>query len=177
MLNPGMYGDAFMLLPIYAAAVLLGVVSGIVAIHVFTNAEGRLTVRSLLGIVALAAVVCCLVAARADFWHVTASFWAMAAVVMAFVDLLVVRLIDPWRATQRFSRWPVRRRVAWPIVGIAGSIAGVMAVLKLCFDIPDQIESLLSVAAELVVATVTLATLDLAGHLALVRWHRMRKYK
>ncbi len=174
---PGMYGEMFTLLPIYAAAVLLGLVSGIVAVQLFATGAGRLSLRTLMGIVALAALVSCVVAAKPEFWEATASFWAMAAVVMAVVDLSVVCLIDPWLATRRFSKWSVRSRIVWPTLGIAGSIAGVLAVLKLCFDTPLNTEYLPSFAAELVVTILILALLDLAAHLALIRWSRWRRIR
>jgi hypothetical protein len=177
MLNPGMYGEMFALLPIYAAAVLLGLVSGIVAVQLFVAGAGRVSLRTLMGIVALAALVSCLVAAKPEFWAATASFWAMAAVVMAFVELSVVRLIDPWRATQLFSNWSVRRRIAWPMIGMIGSIAGALAVLKLCFDIPLNTEYIPSFAAKLVVTILILALLDLAAHLAVLRWSRWRRIR
>jgi hypothetical protein len=177
MVNPGMYGEMFTVLPIYAAAALLGLVSGVVAVQLFAAGAGRLSLRSLMGIVAVAALGSCLVAADPEVWAATASFWAMAAVVMGFVDLSVVCLIDPWRATQLFSNRSVRSRVAWPTLGIAGSIAGVLAVLKLCFDIPLNTEYLPSFAAELVVIVLILALLDLAAHFAAIRWSRWRRIR
>ena len=177
VLNPGMYGEMFTVVPIYAAAVLLGLVSGVVAVQLFVAGAGRLSLRSLMGIVALAAFFSCLVAAKPDVWAATASFWAMAAVVMAFVELSVVRFIDPWRATQLFSNWSVRRRIAWPMIGMIGSIAGVLAVLKVCFDIPLNTEYVPSFAAKLAVAILILALLDFAVHLAVIRWSRWRRIR
>jgi hypothetical protein len=177
MVYPGMYGEMFTRLPIYAAAALLGLVSGVVAVQLFAAGAGRLSLRSLMGIVALAALVSCLVAAKPEVWAATTSFWAMAAVVMGFVELSVVRLIDPWRATQLFSNRFVRSRIAWPMIGIVGSIAVVVAVLKLCFDTPLNSEYLPSFAAELVVIVLILALLDLAAHLAVIRWSRWRRIR
>jgi hypothetical protein len=177
MVNPGMYGEMFTVLPIYAAAALLGLVSGVIAVQLFAVGAGRLLLRSLMGIVALAALLSCLVAAEPDVWAATTSFWAMATAVMAIVELSVVSLVDPWRATQRFSSRSVRGRIAWPMIGIAGAIAGVLAVLKLCFDIPLNTEYLPSFAAELVVTILILALLDLAAHLAVIRWSRWRRIR
>jgi hypothetical protein len=177
MVNPGMYGEMFTVLPIYAAAALLGLVSGVIAVQLFAVGAGRLLLRSLMGIVALAALLSCLVAAEPDVWAATTSFWAMATAVMAIVELSVVSLVDPWRATQRFSSRSVRGRIAWPMIGIARAIAGVLAVLKLCFDIPLNTEYLPSFAAELVVTILILALLDLAAHLAVIRWSRWRRIR
>jgi hypothetical protein len=175
MFNPGMYGEMFTLLPIYAAAVLLGLVSGVVSIHVFTTRAGQLTLRVLMGIVALASLVFCLIAAKPEFWEFTASFWVMGAVVMAAVDLSVACFLAPWRATRRISEWSLRRRIGWPTLGLAGAITGILTVLKLRFDIPLRIEALPSFAAGLVVAILVLAILDVAAHLAVIRWSRWRR--
>jgi hypothetical protein len=174
---PNAYGELFTLLPIYAAAVLLGLVSGIVAVQLFATGAGRLSLRSLMGAVALAALVSCLVAAEPEFWEATASFWAMAAGVMAVVDLSVVCLIDPWRATRRFSKWSVRSRIAWPTLGIAGAVIVVLAVLKLRFDIPLRTEAIPSFALGLVVTVLVLAVFDVAAHLAVIRWSHWRRIR
>jgi hypothetical protein len=175
MFNPGMYGEMFTLLPIYAAALLLGLISGAVAVYFFTSEMGRFSIRALMGIVVLASLVFCLVAAEPEFWEATASFWAMAAMVMAAVDLFVVSLVDPWRKTRRFPQGSVRRRVAWSTLGTAGAVAGVLAVLKLRFDIPLRTEALPSFVTGLVVAVLVLTGFDLAAHLAVIHWSRCRR--
>jgi hypothetical protein len=175
IMPPNAYGELFTLLPIYAASVLLGLVSGIVASQLFANGAGRLSLRALMGIVALAALISCLVAAKPEFWEATTSFWAMAAVVMAVVDLSVVCLIDPWQETRRFSKWSVRSRIAWPALGISGAVAGVLVVLMSRFDTPLRTEALPSFALGLVVIVLVLAVLDVAAHLAVLRWSRWRR--
>lgn len=169
---PGAYGEMFSLLPIYAAAVLLGLVSGVVAVHVFITATGRLSLRALMGIIVLAAFVSGLVAAKREFWWVTVSFWGMATVVMAAIDFSVNDLLDPCRETRRFSRQPAHRKIARSTLGIAAVISGVLAILKLCFDVPLNAAALPSFAAWLVVAVLILAGFDAAVHFAMIRWER-----
>src|SRR4051812_28840192 len=82
-------GEMFEVLPIYAAALLLGLISGIVAVHLLTTGTGQLSLRGLLGAVALAALLAGLVAAKPASWMATVEFWALAAVVMAVFDLAV----------------------------------------------------------------------------------------
>ncbi len=169
---PNAYGEMFILLPIYAAAVLLGLISGVVAVHVFITTTGRLSLRALMGIIVLAAFVSGLVAAKPAFWWATMSFWGMATVVMAAIDFSVIYLLDPCRATRRFSKQPVHRKIAWSALGIAVVISGVLAILKLCFDIPLRTAALPSFAAWLVVAVLILAGFDAASHLVVIRWKR-----
>jgi hypothetical protein len=175
MFAPGMYGEMFTLLPIYAAAVLHGLISGVVSVRLFTTRPVQLSLRVLLGIVALASLLFCLIAAKPEFWEATASFWAMAAVLMAGVDLAAACLLKPWRATRRVSEWSLRRRIAWLTLGLAVAIAGTLTVLKLRFDIPLRIKALPSFAMGLVVAILALTILDVAAHLAVIRWSRWRR--
>jgi uncharacterized membrane protein YeaQ/YmgE (transglycosylase-associated protein family) len=171
---PNVYGEMFELLPIYAAAVLLGLVSGVVAVHLLTTRKGQLSLRAIMGIVVLTALVSSLIAAKPEFWQATAAFWAMAAAIMGVVDLAVVGLVDPWRATRRFSERSGRRLLAWTPPGIVGAIAGTLAALKVSFDVPLHTEDLPSFAAYLVGAVLALAVVDLAARLAAIRWSRRR---
>src|SRR3954469_15192089 len=102
-------GGMFELLPIYAAAILLGLISGIVAVHLLTTGTGQLSLRALLGIVALAAMLSCLVAVKPAFWVATVEVWVLATVVMAVSDLSVSCTVEPWRVNRRFSARSLRR--------------------------------------------------------------------
>lgn len=168
-------GGMFELLPIYAAAILLGLISGIVAVDLLTTGTGQLSLRALLGSVALAALLSCLVAAKPAFWMPTVEFWALATVVMAVFDLSVSCAVDPWRVNRRFSQRSLRRlRVALP-PAILGAVAGALAVLKLRFDLPLNPRLLPSFAAYLFASLLGLAALDLAVRFAVIRLGRWRR--
>jgi hypothetical protein len=167
-------GEMFELLPIYAAALLLGLVSGIVAVHLLTTGTGQLSLRCLLGTVALAALLAGLVAAKPAFWMATVEFWVLAAVVMAVFDLAVSCSVEPWRLNRRFSERSVRRlRLGLP-PAILGAVSGALVVLKLQFDLPLNAVLLSSFAAYVIVAFLGLAALDLTIRVAVIGLGRRR---
>src|SRR5688500_5340626 len=83
----------FELRPIDAAASPLGLASGVVAVPRRATGAGRLSLRSLMGIVALAAINSCLIAAKPAAWEATARPWSMTAPVMPAIDPIVVCLV------------------------------------------------------------------------------------
>jgi hypothetical protein len=166
-------GEMFELLPIYAAAVFLGLVSGVTAVHVVTARRSQRSLRTLMGIVALAAFLAGLVAAKPSFWVPTVELWGLATGVMAVVDLSASCLVEPWREARRFSDRSHRLRIGLP-AGIVGALAGVLAVLKLQFDIPLNTNRLPSFAAGLAVTLVGLAALDLAARLTAMGLRRRK---
>src|SRR5438874_5296000 len=65
------FGEMVELLPIDTAALLLGLVSGVTAVHLLTSRMGRLSLQALMGVVALAALLSWLVAAKPGFSQAT----------------------------------------------------------------------------------------------------------
>jgi hypothetical protein len=129
------------------------------------------------GIVVLAALLSCLIAAKPASWRAIVEFWVLAAVVMAVIDLSGSFLVEPWRTTARFSERSLRRMRSWLAPGFLGVVAGTLAVLKLRFDIPLNTRLLPTFSAGLAIALLALAALDLAVRFAVIglgcRW-RMR---
>ena len=97
MLPQFVNAEIFEELPIYAAALLLGLVSGVLAVRLLTAGLGRLWLWVLIGGATLAALLTSLIAAKPEDWTATTEFWALAAAGMATVDLAVICLLDPWR--------------------------------------------------------------------------------
>jgi hypothetical protein len=164
------FGEMFELLPIYAAAILLGLVSGIVAVHLLTTGKGQISLRGLLATVALAALLAGLVAAKPAFGTATVEVWCQAAAVMAVLDLSASCLVEPWRVEPRFSDRAVRRLR----VGLLPAILGTVTVLKWRFDLPLNAELLSWLADEVVVGFSGLAALDLAIRVAVIGLGRRR---
>jgi len=170
-------GEMFEVLPIYAAALLLGLISGIVAVHLLTTGTGQFSLRALLGIIALAAMLSCLVAAKPAFWMATLEVWVLATVVMAVFDLSVSCTVEPWRMNRRFSDRTLRHlRLGLP-PAILGVVSGALAYLKLRFDLPLNSELLPSFAAFVVVALLGLAAIDLAVRFAVIGLGRRRRMR
>jgi hypothetical protein len=164
------FGEMFELLPIYAAAILLGLVSGIVAVHLLTIGKGQFSLRGLLATVALAALLAGLVAAKPASGAATVEFWCLAAAVMAVLDLSVSCLVDPWRAKPRFSNRAFRRLRVGLLPAILGTLIAALTVLKWRFDLPLNAELLPWFATEVVVGFSGLAALDLAIRVAVMAW-------
>jgi hypothetical protein len=163
------FGEMFELLPIYAAATLLGLISGVLAVHLLTTGAGRFSLRVLMGGVVWAAILSCLLAAKPAYWSSTAIFWALAFCGTAILDLAVVCLLDPWGTPRRFSRRSVRRIGASLVL----ATAALLAAVRMRFDFGPAEKRPLTLLAVGMAIVVPAATLDVATRLV-IRWIRRR---
>ncbi len=176
MLMPWINTEFVEIITILGAALLLGAVSGLIAVYLLTTRSGRLSLRAVMGLVVLATPLCGLIRARPSSWQPTVELWALTAVVVGLLDLAASCLVEPWRATPRFSDRSLRRLRAWLVPAIVAAVVGTLAVLRLRFDIPLNPKLQASFAAELTLVLLVLTGLDRAVRMAMIglgRWRRM----
>lgn len=77
----------------------------------------------MLRIVAMASILCLLLAAKPEYWTVTVGFWALAAAVMIVIDVAIMCMSDPWLNSPRLSRQPV----AWIVACLPFASIGILA--------------------------------------------------
>jgi hypothetical protein len=174
VLPPGVNSEMFEVLPIFAAALLLGLLSGVVAVCLLTAGPTVPSRRAVIGGAVLAALLFSLIAAKPGSWLVTVGFWALAAGGMAAVDLAVLCLLVSWRVSPRPADRCVRRLAAWLPFWLPAAAATLLLVIRVFLVLGPTTMSSLTLAIIVIVIIVPLAFLDLTARLVAIWWDRRR---
>jgi hypothetical protein len=167
----GAIGEMPELLPIYAAAIVLGLVSGFVFVNVTISTGGRFSLRVVMGIVAMAAILCLLLAAKPAYWTVTVGFWALAAAVMTVIDLAITCMTDPWLNSPRLSK----QSVVWIVACLPFASIGIPAAILVSLDLGPIARKPLKLLAGVIAASVPVALIDIAARITAIGWTRWRR--
>ena len=102
------------------ATILLGLLLGVVAIHVLVVDRGRMSLRAMAGIVLIAALESAVIAQNPPAWTVLLIVLGLATALMELVDLAVLLSLDQLRPEPHFG--PRVRRWGFTMIG-SGLIA------------------------------------------------------
>ncbi len=118
-----------------AASTLVGMASGVLAVHLIIARRGRVSLENGVLAVALAAFELTSFADRVNAWLAFLYFFLLGATVMGLVDLAVVLALDSRRAVPRFPpRIRSRGLLAVPVGLILGAVL-FLAMAPVIFDI------------------------------------------
>jgi hypothetical protein len=167
----GAIGEMPEVLPIYAAAIVLGLIYGFIFVNIVIINGCRFSLRVIMVVVALASILGLLLAAKPKYWTVTVGFWALAAAVMTVIDLAIICMIDPWLNSPRLSK----QSVAWIVACLPFASIGILTAILVSLDLGPNARKPLKLLAGVIVVSAPVALIDIAGRITAIGWTRWRR--
>ncbi len=167
------FGEMFEVLAILEFSLLLGFFSGLAILQVLRVGGGRLSLRALMGLIVIAAMVCCLVAAKPRIWVVTLGSWILASTAMALADLIASHLAERFRATPLFPEHSRNRMRMWFIPGLVVVVLSSLAFIHGQFVVVPA--DLLLLAGVLTATIFVLIFIDFIVRLSAITMGRWRR--
>ena len=155
------------------ATILLGLLLGVVAVHVLVVRRGRMSLRAMVGVVLIAALESAVIVQNSLAWTDLLMLLGLMAATMALVDLAVLLGLDQFRPEPRFSPRMRRRGLIMIPPGLIALSFLVAGYFKHFIAINPDAVSWLGPAAGFLCLLLVPALVDLLVRV-IVAWVRRR---